>query len=336
MIILRRLAFFSLFLCASLSPVSAQRNRIASRIDGSQTVVLSGRVHPSARAENDRGPVEGSFQIPGITLLLKSSASQQSDLQQFLGQQQDPSSPSYHQWLTPEQYADRYGVSASDVAKIGDWLQSQGFVVTNTARSRTWITFNGTAEQTNNAFHTQIHRYNVNGEIHYANATDPSIPAALSDVVAGFRGLNDFHLKPRLKKAAPADTLARGVHHIAPDDLAIIYDIAPLYQAGVDGAGQKIAIVGQSGIKTQDIQSFRSAFNLSSANLQQILVPNRPNPGIVPGDADESALRYRVVRNADRSKRGHRLRLFRRCMAVGYVCHRSESGAGSEHELWQL
>src|ERR1700693_1163368 len=125
MIILRRLLFFSLFLCASLAPLSAQRNRIAARIDGSQTVVLRGRVHPSARAENDRGPVEGSFQIPGITLLLKSSASQQSDLQQLLGQQQDPSSPSYHQWLTPEQYADRYGVSSSDVAKISAWLQSQ-------------------------------------------------------------------------------------------------------------------------------------------------------------------------------------------------------------------
>jgi uncharacterized protein (TIGR03437 family) len=302
MIFLRRVVFFSLFLCASLAPLSAQRDRIAARIDDSRTVVLSGRVHPKARAENDSGPVESSFQVPGITLLLKPSASQQSDLQQLLRQQQDPSSPSYRQWLTPEQYADRFGPSASDVAKITDWLQSQGFVVTNTARSRTWIAFSGTAEQARKAFHTEIHRYNVNGEIHYANATDPSIPAALSDVVAGFRGLNDFHLKPRLKKAVTDYTLARGVHHIAPDDLAIIYNIAPLYQAGVDGTGQKIAIVGQSGIRTQDIQSFRNAFNLSTPNLQQILVPGRPNPGIVPGDTDESALDIEwsgaVARNA--------------------------------------
>ena len=302
MIFLRRLALFSLFLCASLAPVSAQRNRVAARIDDSRTVVLRGRVHPKARTENDRGAVESSFQVPGITLLLKPSASQQSDLQQLLRQQQDPSSPSYRQWLTPEQYADRFGPSASDVAKIADWLQSQGFVVGNTARSRAWITFSGTAEQTRKAFHTEIHRYNVNGEIHFANATDPSIPAALSDVVAGFRGLNNFHLKPRLKKAVADYTLARGVHHIAPDDLAIIYNIAPLYQAGVDGTGQKIVIVGQSGIRTQDIQSFRNAFNLSTPNLQQILVPGRPNPGIVPGDTDESALDIEwsgaVARNA--------------------------------------
>src|SRR6266550_4836912 len=168
---------------ASLAPLFAQRNRIPARIDNARTVVLRGRVHPKARAENDSGPVENSFQIPGITLLLKPSANQQSDLQQLLKQQQDPSSPNYHQWLAPEQYADRFGVSSSDVAKITDWLQSQGFVVSNTARSRAWITFSGTAEQARNAFHTEIHRYNVNGKIHYANATNPSIPADLSDVV---------------------------------------------------------------------------------------------------------------------------------------------------------
>src|SRR5260370_15119178 len=169
---LRPFALFSLFLCASLTTLSAQRNRIPARIDNSRTVALRGRVHPRATAENDRGPVENSFQVPGITLLLKTSASQQADLQQLLKQQQDPSSPNYHQWLTPEQYADRFGVSSSDVAKITDWLQSQGFVVSNTARSRAWITFSGTAEEASNAFHTEIHRYNVNGRIHIANATD--------------------------------------------------------------------------------------------------------------------------------------------------------------------
>ena len=299
----RRLALFPLVFCLSLAPLSAQRDRIASRIDTTPNVVLRGRVHPQATAENDQGPVENSFQVPAITLLLKPSASQQSDLQQLLQQQQDPSSPNYHRWLTPEQYAERFGVSASDAAKIAGWLTSQGFVVSNTARSRAWITFTGTAEQARSAFHTEIHRYNVKGEMHYANASDPSIPAALDGVVAGFRGLNDFHPKSRMKRpSVPELTAARGVHHIAPDDLATIYDIAPLYQAGIDGTGQKIVIVGQSGVSTRDIQGFRSTFNLPAPNLQQVLVPNRPDPGIVPGDSDEAALDIEwsgaVARNA--------------------------------------
>ncbi len=275
----------------SLTPLSAQRDRVA-RIDPSRTVVLNGRVHPKARAGNDQGPVEGSFEIPAITLLLKSSGSQQADLQQLLLQQQDPSSPNYHRWLTPEQYGERFGVSESDAARIADWLRSQGFTVAETSRSRGWITFRGTAAQARNAFHTEIHRYNVKGEVHYANATDPAIPAALSGVVAGFRGLNDFHPRAHLRKPVhPEYTIARGVHHIAPDDLATIYNIAPLYQAGIDGTGQKIAIVGQTGIRTQDIP-----------NLQQVRVPSRPDPGIVSGDAEEAVLDIEwsgaVARNA--------------------------------------
>ena len=161
----------------SLHPLSAQRDRLTARIDSSRTFVLKGRVHPKARAENDQGPVDGSFQIPAITLLLKSSSSQQSDLQQLLQQQQDPSSANYHRWLTPEQYAERFGVSESDAVRIADWLGSQGFTVAETSRSRGWITFRGTAAQAQNAFHTELHRYNVKGEVHYANATDPAIPS---------------------------------------------------------------------------------------------------------------------------------------------------------------
>ena len=101
----RRLALFPLVFCLSLAPLCAQRDRIAARIDTTPNVVLRGRVHPQATAENDQGPVENSFQVPAITLLLKPSASQQSELQQLLQQQQDPSSSNYHRWLTPEQYA---------------------------------------------------------------------------------------------------------------------------------------------------------------------------------------------------------------------------------------
>ncbi len=73
MIILRRASLFLLFLCASLAPLSAQRNRIPARIDNSRTVVLRGRVHPKARAANDSGPVENSFQRTTINGSLRSS-----------------------------------------------------------------------------------------------------------------------------------------------------------------------------------------------------------------------------------------------------------------------
>src|SRR5439155_22271434 len=78
------------------------------------------------------------------------------------------------------------------------------------------------------------------------------------------------------------------INVLAPDDLATIYNIKPLYRAGIDGAGQKIAIVGASDIDMADIEYFRSAFGLPANNPRKVLVPGSNNPGQVPamGEAD--------------------------------------------------
>ena len=274
---------------AAAPAVLAQPDRITARIDNSRSVVFSGRVHRLATAQYDAGPVEPGFVLPGITLTLKPSAAQQADLNQLLMAQQDPASANFRQWLTPEQYADRFGASAGDLAKITAWAESQGFTVTYTARGRNYVTFSGTAQQVGSAFHTQIHRYNVNGESHFANATDPSIPAALAGLVSGIRGLNDFKLKPRLRKVQPQALLGRETV-VAPADFANIYDVARLYSNGINGTGQKIVVVGQSQVLASDISNFRTIANLGTANLQTVRVPNSPNPGVVPGDETESDL----------------------------------------------
>jgi len=299
---LRPFIVFCFLFCLAGAVVYAQPDRVRAAIDNSRSTVLRGSVHPNARPENDQGAVEDSFVLPGMTLLLKPSATQQAALEQLLAQQQDASSANYHNWLTPEQFADRFGLSASDMGKIAAWVKSQGFTVTATARGRNWVTFSGTAQQVKTVFHTEIHRYSANGETHYANASDPSIPAALADVVSSIRGLNDFRLRARLRKPVAQTTNGGGAHQIAPDDFATIYDVTPLYQAGVDGTGQKLVVVGQTDINLSDIQKFRSKFNLSAPNLQQILVAGSPDPGISPGDLDEADLDIEwsgaVARNA--------------------------------------
>jgi uncharacterized protein (TIGR03437 family) len=276
---------------ALAATLSAQTDRLSGRIDSSRTVVLPGQVPPRARLEFDQGPVAASFPIAGIAIYLKPSPAQQSSLQQLLAAQQNPASTDYHQWLTPEQYAGRFGASQGDVNRITAWLQSQGLHLQRVARGRNWIQFSGTAQQVENALHTQIHRYLENGELHYANSTNPSIPAALSDIVLGIRGLNNFRLKPRLKPRALGPRNTTGVaHQMAPDDFATIYDVLPLYAAGIDGTGQKLVVVGQTDINVSDIQAFRNQFNLAAINLQQILVPQQSDPGISQDDLPEADL----------------------------------------------
>ena len=297
-IFLRRVAALAA-LTFSVASVYAQRSRLAGPLDNGRRVTLAGRVPGRARTGVDLGRVPADFQIPSVTLLLKPSA----DATTLIRDQQDPTSPQYHKWLTPEQYADRFGASQADIDHITAWLQGQGLTVLSISRGRDSITVSGTADQVQGAFQTQIHRYNVEGKQHYANASDPSVPAALAPLVAGIRGLHDFHPKPRLRAAKPDLNISGGFHAIGPDDFATIYNVKPLYDAGIDGTGQKIAIVGQTALQTSDFTTFRTKFGLSAPNVTPMLVPRHTNPGVVSEDLNEANLDIEwagaVARNAN-------------------------------------
>jgi len=272
-------------LFASVLP--AQQDRVTATIDARDSVVARGSVPPQAQPKYDRGAVEPGFRLGNITLTLRPSAAQQAALEQLLAEQQDPASPNYHNWLTPESYAERFGTSAADLDQIAAWLRSQGFVVQYTARGRDFISFSGTASQVQAALHTEIHRYQVGAETHFANATDLYLPAAIEPMVAGVLGLHDFHPKAPRKKALPDYTSADGSHYLLPDDLATIYNLTPLYSYGYTGAGQSIAIVGQSDIDPSDIATFRSRWGLPSTTIQ--MVPTGTYPGVT-GDEVEADL----------------------------------------------
>lgn len=285
---------------------SQGRDRIVQPIDSESIATLHGAVHPRAQARFDRGPVTASMKLERMQLTFKPTQAQEQDLTSFLEQLQDPASPNYHKWLTPEEYADRFGVSQNDFDKVANWLEQQGFAIVERSRSRSWIAFNGTAEQAQSAFHTQIHNYVMDGESRYANATEPSVPSALAQVVQGVR-LNDFKPRARAvikKEARPNFTSSiSGNHFLAPDDFATIYDLQPLYGAGIDGTGQKLVVVGQSNITLSDLDTFRSVSNLPKNDPQIILVPGATDPGIVSGDVGEADLDLEwsgaVARNAN-------------------------------------
>jgi uncharacterized protein (TIGR03437 family) len=251
---------------------------------------LRGHVPPHALPENDQGEVDPSLSLTSLTVVLQPSDAQQADLEQFLHDQQDPASADYHRWLTPEQYADRFGASVADTQKISAWLEQHNLKVTSVARGRNAITFSGAAADVESAFATRLHRYDVNGQLHFANSTDPTIPTVFSGVVLAVRGLHDFRMPPKRFRVQPLYNSSSGKHYISPDDLATIYNIQPLYAAGYDGTGQKIVVAGQTQIDVTDIQSFRSRFGLPAFDPQTILVPNLKDPGTSTDDLPEADL----------------------------------------------
>jgi hypothetical protein len=179
---------------------SSHQNRIVGPIDESQVVTLQGNVHPMARGEFDRGTVSGEMRLEQLVLQLEPSAAQQAELDALVEAQHDPASPLYQQWLTPQEYGARFGVSASDLQRIAGWLQGHGFRIDEIPVGNRMVIFSGTAAQVEETFHPALHLYEVDGVQHVANALDPQIPAALAGC-GGRRGI-----AARLPQGGPEDS----------------------------------------------------------------------------------------------------------------------------------
>jgi pro-kumamolisin-like protein/Big-like domain-containing protein len=277
---------------------------ITQAVDESNLVALKGNVHPLARSESDQGAVSDGQPLRRMLLLLKRSQDQEAALQKLLDDQQSKPTPNYHAWLTPAQFGQQFGPADADIQTVTNWLQSHGLQINKVSAGRTVIEFSGSAGQVRSAFHTEIHKYVVNGEARMANASDPKIPAALASVVLGPVSLNNFpsksHLVPlgsfsRSKSTGetrpltttgicgPSDCFALG-----PADFATIYNSAPLLSGTpkIDGTGQTIAIVGESNINLADVSDFRTAFNLPKNFSTSNIILNGLDPGINPSEGE--------------------------------------------------
>jgi hypothetical protein len=271
--------------------------RISGEIDSSATAAIPGSANPQGLSKYDAGRTNAGTALSGITMYFRPSAAQKAELDELVRQQQTAGSTSYHKWLTPAEYAARFGLDDDDLEKVRGWLESQGFTVDRIANSHNSITFLGTVSQVESAFQTEIHNYRVDGQSHYANATELTIPAALSGVVSTIRNLDDFKPKPFVRfhaettAAKPAFTSSQsGNHYLQPGDVAVIYDIKAAYSAGYTGAGQSVAVVGQSEISVSDIENFQSAAGLTVRDPTLVLVPNSGNAAYSSGDEAESDL----------------------------------------------
>ncbi len=287
--------------CLAASPVSAATaNRVVSAISSDARVTITQTVPGRARLAADQGNADPALALTSLTLRFSLSDANQAALTELLLEQQQPGSANYHKWLTPEQFGARFGLSSSDLAKVSGWLTAQGFTVTGTARSGTFVSFSGTAAQVEHAFGTTIHRVTLGGESHYTNLTDPTIPAALAGVVSGITGLHDFKLVPRSKVRmvpAPAANVLHpeftsstsGNHYMAPGDFYTIYDENPLLTSSINGSGITIAIMGQTDISLPDVAAFRSASGLT-ASAPTVMVVGGKDPGLSSTDLPEAQL----------------------------------------------
>ncbi len=210
---------FLAFGIGSPAAFAAVQNRITLPVSSYAPVEIPNSVHPRVRLATDLGPAPADTRLVGMTIRFNMTTAQQAALDQLLADLQDPASPRYHQWLTPTQFGAQFGLSSADIAQVTAWLTSQGFTVTGVANGGTFITFDGTVAQAKAAFSTSIHNLSLNGETHFANVTNPSVPGAIAGVVSAITGLHDFHPKPRIRTSAATPQFTSSIsgnHYLAP------------------------------------------------------------------------------------------------------------------------
>jgi subtilase family serine protease len=229
----------------------------------------------------EAGRVDPTKRLSGMSLLFGMSPVQRALRNHLVAAVQNPVSPDYHRWLSPDDYAAQFGASSADIDRAAAWLRSHGLSVDGPSRTATRLAFSGTVAQVEQAFQTQMHHYRIDGETHFAMSQAPSVPAELAAVVVGLHGMHDFRpqapsnrLVPQYALPVPApDGGTTNFPVLAPADFAQIYDVHSLYAANITGSGQTIAIAGQSDFNDADIAAFRATFGLPASVPQRTLVP---------------------------------------------------------------
>jgi len=289
-----RLTVFVIFFCfcrlaaIAQESLSLQRaeDQIRSPINTGDRRYLAGLVPSFASSSNDQGHLSPNETIGHIMITLRRPPARQQAFEAFLSDLQNPNSARYHSWMNPSDIGSEFGPSDSDITKITDWLTSQGLRVEEVSSSRTIITFTGTVDQLEKTFSSELHRYIKNGRSRIAINRDPSIPAAIAAIVQGVVGLSTLSSRSTLSgfdsppsvSPRPLLTTPTGSHAIFPADFAAIYDLNLLYWSQITGAGQTVAVIGDSRVENSDIEDFEALAGLPIVDPVVVIPPLGADP----------------------------------------------------------
>jgi subtilase family serine protease len=165
------------------------------------------------------GPEDESKSI-SVTVWL--NVHNKADLDALVEGMYDKSSPSYHHWLGMDEYNSQFAPTATEVAKVRNFLVANHLSITSTDKNNHFVVATGSVSDVQKAFHTQINRVMINGAVHHMNASEVSITAEVAPLISNVQGLSDLQYEAHVRRAVDPATRTP-------------YEGASLFSAGPDG-----------------------------------------------------------------------------------------------------
>jgi kumamolisin len=231
-------------------------------------VAMHQGISPIAQFGQDLGRLPGDTPIELVAIL---NLQDEDGLRALIAAQNSPDSPSYHQFLTPEEFVQRFSPSPSAYSAVVSYFQESGFAV-ETTPNRQLVIANGTAAKVEQSFKTELHRFYFQGKVHYANTSAPSVPANLVTSIRAIEGLDSRELVSHMRiapEAVPSSSSGTPAGY-SPDQIAKAYDFPKLH--GWNGTGKTMAVASAYDFKDSDLQTFDSTFGITPAGYSRVFV----------------------------------------------------------------
>jgi subtilase family serine protease len=216
------------------------------------------------------------------------------ELADLIARQSDPNSSDFQNFITPADFTRRFAPLQADVDKVTQHLESNGLTVTEVSHNHMLVHARGTVSQMEQAFSVSINRYELQGEHHFSNDRDPSVPAALGDVVQSVMGLSSMEKLKRASSQAAAQPLVS----YTPPQIATAYSFPNANNAHPDGKiysgkGVTLAIATAFGYNPTDVNFFWQYFGITRTGTITDMpisasMGSNPDPSETTADVEQS------------------------------------------------
>jgi hypothetical protein len=211
----------------------------------------------------------------------------------------DPASPNYRQYLTPEQFTERFGPAEADYQALAEFMQANGLAVMATHPNRVVLDVRGSVADIERVFHVTLRNYAHPKEARdfYAPDAEPSLDLPVP--VLHVSGLDNYALPhpAGLKKLSGPAAGALPYSGSGPGGTYRGNDFRAAYVPGssLDGSGQMVGLVQFDGYYTNDIAAYISQAGLTNYPISLTNVAVNGGVGLPGSGNAEVALDIEMV-----------------------------------------